>query len=141
MAELTEAYQRVFGAVAKVTEEKLLEIELLFEKIKLQKKIAQTLEDDLSTEQKQKIQKAIDRGYDIVKKFHADYKLSVHEESLRKDIRSKASFLWQELEDSWSKKLSGYGGLDEKTGKDLDKRIKELIEVVRTIGSAAEKRK
>jgi hypothetical protein len=133
MMALSENHHRVMSSIAQVAESKLLEMEILFEKLKTGQNISLQWNNDLTEEQKEKIRSSIRRAYEVLREFQGDFNLSVHEKSLRKTISTQAYFLWEELAGSTAKRLRGYGETEDDMLKEFERYIKQLTDVVNQI--------
>ena len=124
---LSETHHRVLSVLVRLVEAKLLEAEQLLALAAPGPSASQPVVNDLSPAERTQLHAVIAAGRAEIAAFHARYGLASQPVSLRHLLATKASILWEQLEDSHSGKLTGYGPLDAATAQDLDATVARLV--------------
>jgi hypothetical protein len=131
---LFENHQRSINAVATILERKLEELENCLLRTGLSARgVRITHREDLPKEQIGKIQHAIDHLYELLNAFCSRYNVPKEMLSLQKEVRVKASFLWEDLSGATSKSFAGYGSMEAEINKVYNDYITQMIEEVNII--------
>jgi hypothetical protein len=124
---LSDTHRRVLGVLVRLVETQLREAEQLLALAAPGPAASQPVVDDLSAEERARLHAVITGLRAEITAFHARYALPSQPMSLRHLLATKASVLWEQLEDSRSGKLRGYGPLDAATAQDLDATLTRLV--------------
>jgi hypothetical protein len=134
---LSETHRRVLSVLVRLVEAKLLEAEQLLALTAPGPAASQPVVDDLSPTERAQLHAVIAAGRVEITAFHARYALSSQPLSLRHLLGTKAAILWEQLEDSRSGKLLGYGPLDAATAQDLDATVTRLVALTNQLAPGA----
>lgn len=134
---LSETHRRVLGVLVRLVEAKLLEAEQLLALAAPGPSASQPVVNDLSPAERTQLHAIIAAGRAEIAAFHARYGLSRQPVSLRHLLATKASILWEQLEDSRSGKLLSYGPLDAATAQDLDATVTRLVALANQLAPGA----
>lgn len=138
MQELTEAHRRALGALAILTEQKLLEIELAFIKAGFHQPLHLSFLNDLTIEKKDALRKIMEQLKKALKELGTEYGIKREENSIQKEVYTKTVFLWEMLCEYTDHRLNNYGVLDEGVIRDIDKRVNNMIDLAMEMQKACE---
>lgn len=110
-----ESHQRSFHSLMIVVEDKLQEMEaLLCVGPKLSNpELELQIIDDLTALERKVIQENIAAMRRCLEQFANTYQLKKQQRSLKKNLSTKAAFLWEEVSGATFNRLQGYGKVDE----------------------------
>lgn len=131
---LSESHQRSINAVASLLEKKLDDLEnslVRTERNAKNEKIAHTF--DLTENQKGEIHHEINSLHQLLNEFCNHYNVPKKRFSLKAEINTKASFLWEDLSGAAGKNLTGYGEIAPEVIAEYDQFIGRMIENVNSI--------
>lgn len=89
--------------------------------------------DDVEPDEKQILINCLAKLTDLLDSFSETFNLEGSPKSLRQHFRAQSYKTWEDLENSYSKKLRGYGELDPVVGDKLDDFISKMEEANGTI--------
>jgi hypothetical protein len=92
-----------------------------------------TIEDDLSTLQKDKLLQRIQEMRHILGRLDVTFDLAHHASTLTRLIGGELTYLWTTLEECASHRLRGYGPVSESLKSDLDPLLIQLIAGIRAM--------
>jgi hypothetical protein len=92
-----------------------------------------TIEDDLSTPQKDELLRCIQEMRHILQRLNAQFQFTRHVSTVRQQIGGELSYLWTILEECASHRLRGYGPVAESLKTDLDPLLVQLITLIRAM--------
>jgi hypothetical protein len=128
---LTDNHKRSFSSTLQVVEQLLTEIkeQMVISDHKCCFEIKKDLED-LKVENNLKvIETALLKICSLKDKYDTDKKI----QSLRRVVDTKKTKIWETLHNSKSRRMKGYGEFAQKTVKEYDKDIDELMEITEKI--------
>ncbi|MBX6380003.1 MAG: hypothetical protein IRZ01_04900 [Thermoflavifilum aggregans] len=125
--ELPENYFRVFRSLAQLIEEKLMEMEMSFVRFQQPTRVHLEYQYDLDEADCNRIKQVIGRMYQELEVFVNRYQIPPRSFSLRKQLLVQNSFLWEDLENSRSKRIRGYGAVNDVLMQELDTFLDHLI--------------
>jgi len=134
---LSDTHRRVLSVLVRLVENQLREAEQLLALAAPGLAASQPVVDDLSAEERVRLHAVIADLRAEITAFHARYGLGSQPMSLRHLLATKASVLWEQLEDSRSGKLRGYGPLDPSTAQDLDATLTRLVALTNQLAPGA----
>ncbi|RSK24979.1 hypothetical protein [Hymenobacter metallilatus] len=134
---LSDTHRRILGVLVRLVETQLLEAEQLLALAAPGPAASQPVVDDLSPAERARLHEIIAAVRAEIGAFHARYGLPSQPVSLRHLLSTKASVLWEQLEDSRSGKLRGYGLLDAATAQDLDATLTRLVDLTNQLAPGA----
>lgn len=98
-----------------------------------EKGLLYTIEDDLSTVQKDKLLQRIQEMRQILEQLDVSFQLTHHASTLTQLIGGELTYLWTTLEECASHRLRGYGPVSESLKSDLDPLLVRLIARIRAM--------
>ncbi|MCL6525009.1 MAG: hypothetical protein K6T34_10170 [Thermoflavifilum sp.] len=137
--DLPENYFRVFRSLAQLIEEKLVAMEETFTRFQRAPRVHFIYENDLKPETIMDIQEQIRQMYQVLQTFVERYQIPVKTFSLRKQILVQNAFLWEDLENSRSNRISGHGMVDQRVMRELDDFLDQMIQLSNHIQQIVEK--
>jgi hypothetical protein len=98
-----------------------------------EKGLLYTIEDDLSTVQKDKLLQRIQEMRQILEQLDVSFQLTHHVSTLTQLIGGELTYLWTMLEECASHRLRGYGQVSESLKSSLDPLLVRLIARIRAM--------
>ncbi len=92
-----------------------------------------TIEDDLSTPQKDELLHCIQEMWHMLQRLNAQFLFTRHVSTVRQQIGGGLSYLWTILEECSSHRLRGYGPVAESLKTDLDPLLVPLIILIQAM--------
>ncbi len=135
--ELPEIQHRVYRATKMILERRITDYfsYLLLSKYRdeFPNIIPLSFEDDVEPEEKQILINCLAKLSDLLDSFSQTFNLERSPKSLRQHFRAQSYKTWEDLENSYSKQLRGYGELDPAVRERLDDFINKMEETNGTI--------
>ena len=135
--ELPEIQHRVYRATKMILERRITDYfsYLLLSKYRddFPNIIALPFEDDVEPEEKQILINCLATLSDLLDSFSETFNLERSPKSLRQHFRAQSYKTWEDLENSYSRQLRGYGELDPEVREKLDEFIDKMEETNGTI--------
>lgn len=125
--EVPENYFRVFRSMAQLIEEKLIDMEMSFLKFRQPKRVHLQYVYDIDEPASTQIKQIIFQMYQELKQFVDDYHIPGKTFSLHKQLMVQNAFLWEDLENSRSKRIRGHGAIDDQLMQQLDAFVDRLV--------------
>ena len=130
--ELPEIQHRVFRATKMILERRITDYFSYLLLSKYRDEFPNTIPlpfvDDLDPDEKQILVNSLTRMSDLLDSFSETFNLEGSSKSLRQHFRAQSFKTWEDLENSYSKQLRGYGELDRTVGEKLDDFITQMKE-------------
>lgn len=130
--ELPEIQHRIFRATKMILERRITDYVsyLLLSKYKDEFPciIPLPFEDDILPEEKEVLVAHLKQLSDLLESFSQAFNLERSPKSLRQHFRAQSYKTWEDLENSYSKQLRGYGELDPEVKKKLDDFVHKMEE-------------
>jgi hypothetical protein len=129
---LNEAQRRTVSVTMVLADQALALCERLLQQGG-EKGLLYTIEDDLSTVQKDKLLQRIQEMRQILEQLDVSFQLTHHASTLTQLIGGELTYLWTTLEECASHRLRGYGPVSESLKSDLDPLLVRLIARIRAM--------
>lgn len=134
MAEISENHKRVIGSTLKLTENRLIQIEQILNRAdRTAHESAQTFISDIDEQQQEEITKNLHELTIELIQLKDKFDLDTPTLSMRNMVHSYAVMMWEELLNTSSHNLKGYGQMDEENAKILDAQIKKMVDVIERV--------
>ena len=130
---LSENHLRVLCVVARSIERSLDDIEELLTRKEGKQSQLHHIESSYSYEQRMGILRKVAELRHRLVTFVQDFQLTGESRTEHQIIDTKVTHMWMLLEDSYSRKLKGYGKVDEFVRGRLDESVSELLSLVREL--------
>jgi hypothetical protein len=128
---LTDNHKRSFSSTLQVVEQLLTEIK--DQMVNSDHKCCYEIKKDLDDLQVQNNLKVIETALLKICSLKNKYNTDKSVQSLRRIVDTKKTKIWETLHNSKSRKMKGYGEFVQKTVKEYDKDIEELMEITEKI--------
>ena len=127
---LNDTHERVFRSTATILERRITEYfcYLFLSRFanELPGPVRLPFKDDVRRKEKDRLIENLSKLAEITESFASTFNLELPEDSLRSCFRAQAFKIWEDLENSNSKRIRGYGDLDPETAKRLDDFIDQM---------------
>jgi len=135
--ELSPTHERVFRTTAIILERRIIDyFSYLFLSgyaDELPGSVRLPFKDDVTQEEKKVLTESLVQLSEMTELFARSFDLDMPVKSLRDHFRAQAFKTWEDLENSYSSKIRGYGNLPPDTDKKLDECIAGLEKINNTI--------
>lgn len=131
--ELSEIHHRVFRSTMMILERRIIDYVCYLFLSKYRSELPDSVQlpydDDIKPEEKEVLMENLTQLSILAESFSRTFNLERSSRSLRQRFRAQAYKIWEDLENSYSKQLKGYGDLEPNIREKLDAFIDEMEEI------------